>query len=172
MTYVKATLDGNYYLVRDLSDKLIAANMLAKIKQDIFNLVAYLDKNKEKFKEYDLYIDRLKNRIKNVNISENTGRGSDTSYSINKGDELVLCLRSKISYQFHDLNLIVYVMLHEISHIASPKYEEEYNNHGPLFKKIFNFMTTSAIDLGMYNKIDFDKQPMEYCGMHINKSIS
>lgn len=172
MTYIQSTIDSNYYLVRDLPDKLIAANMLANTKKNINRLVDYLYKNKDnKYSDYNKYIIRLKERINNVNISENNGRGTDTSYSINKGDELVLCLRSRVSYQFHDSNLIFYVVLHEISHIASPKYETEFNNHGPLFKKIFEFITTVATEKGLYNKIDFDAHPEEYCGIYINKSI-
>lgn len=172
MTYIQSTLDSNYYLVRDLPDKLNAANMLATTKKNINKLVEYLYQNRDtKYKEYSHYIERLKNRIENVNISENNGRGKDTSYSINKGDELVLCLRSRVSYKFHDKNLIFYVVLHEISHIASPKYEEEFNNHGPLFKKIFEFITTVATETGLYNQINFDGHPEEYCGIYINKSI-
>ena len=115
MTYIQSTIDSNYYLVRDLPDKLIAANMLANTKKNINKLVDYLYRNKDtKYSEYSQYITRLKDRINNVNISENNGRGTDTSYSINKGDELVLCLRSRVSYQFHDNNLIFYVVLHEI----------------------------------------------------------
>jgi hypothetical protein len=173
MTYVKSTIDNKYYLVRDLPDKLIACNMLAKIKENINKLILYLDENKDtKYKEYKIYIDRLKTRINNVNISENSGKGSDTSYSVNKGDELVLCLRSKINYnEFHNVNLIYYVVLHEISHIASPVYESEYNNHGPIFKKVFGFLTNIALELDLYHKIDFDKKPEEYCGIYINQSI-
>lgn len=173
MTYVKSTIDNKYYLVRDLSDKLIACNMLAKIKENINKLILYLDENKDtKYKEYKIYIDRLKTRINNVNISENSGKGSDTSYSVNKGDELVLCLRSKINYnEFHNVNLIYYVVLHEISHIASPVYESEYNNHGPIFKKVFGFLTNIALELDLYHKIDFDKKSEEYCGIYINQSI-
>ncbi len=170
MTYIQSTIDSNYYLVRDLPDKLIAANMLANTKKNINRLVDYLYKNIDtKYSDYSQYIKRLKDRINNVNISENNGRGKDTSYSINKGDELVLCLRSRVSYKFHDNNLIFYVVLHEISHIASPKYEPEFNNHGPLFKKIFEFITTIAIERGLYNKINFDSHPEEYCGIYINK---
>jgi len=173
MTYVKSTIDNKYYLVRDLPDKLIACNMLAKIKENINKLILYLDENKDtKYKEYKIYIDRLKTRINNVNISENSGKGSDTSYSVNKGDELVLCLRSKINYnEFHNVNIIYYVVLHEISHIASPVYESEYNNHGPIFKKVFSFLTNIALDLNLYHKIEFDKKPEEYCGIYINQSI-
>ena len=46
MTYVKSTIDNNFYRVRDLPDKQIAANMLAKIRINIINLVDYMDKNK------------------------------------------------------------------------------------------------------------------------------
>ena len=35
MTYVKSTIDNNYYLVRDLPDKLLAANMIAQIRLNI-----------------------------------------------------------------------------------------------------------------------------------------
>jgi len=173
MTYIKSTIDNKYYLVRDLPDKLIACNMLAKIKENINKLILYLDENKDtKYKEYKIYIDRLKTRINNVNISENLGKGSDTSYSVNKGDELVICLRSKTNYnEFHNLNLIYYVVLHEISHIASPVYEPEYNNHGPVFKKVFGFLTNIALELDLYQKIDFNKKPEEYCGIYINQSI-
>lgn len=173
MTYVKSDIDLKYYLVRDLPDKQIACNMLATIKKNIMIIIDYLLLNQtEKFKDYKLNIDRLKDRIYQVNISENSGHTSDTSYSINKGEELVLCLRSKINYNnFHDTNLIFYVVLHEISHIASPFYEPEYNGHGPEFKRVFKFLTMTAIDLGLYNKIDFNKKAEEYCGIHITDSI-
>ena len=173
MTYVKCDIDNNFYLVRDLPNKIIAVNMLGTIKKNINILVDYLDEHKDtKYKENKLYITRLKKRLYNINIVENTGIGRDTSYTINKGDELVLCLRSRVKYdEFHDINLIQYVVLHEISHVASPFYEPKYNNHGPIFKKIFQFITSVAIELGLYNKIEFNKQPAEYCGITINDSI-
>ena len=173
MTYVKSSIDNNFYRVRDLPDKQIAANMLAKIRINIINLVDYMDKNKDiKYKDYKENIDRLKNKIELVNFSENNGKGKETSYSVNKGDELVLCLRSKVDYdKFHDINIIYYVVLHEISHIASPFYEPEFKGHGPQFKRVFGFLTGIAIELNLYNKIDFNKKPEEYCGMYITDSI-
>ena len=105
-------------------------------------------------------------------MSENNGKGKETSYSVNKGDELVICLRSKVDYdKFHNINVIEYVVLHEISHIASPIYEENYNNHGPIFKKTFAFIANVASDAGYYKKIDFKNNPTEYCGIIINESI-
>lgn len=173
MTYVKSTIDNKYYRVRDLPDKLIAANMIAKIRQNILELVDYMYENKDdKYKEYKENIERLKERAHLVVMSENNGKGKDTSYSVNKGDELVICLRSKIDYdKFHDINIIEYVVLHEISHIASPVYEENHNNHGPIFKKTFAFIANVAIETGYYKKINFKENPEEYCGITINESI-
>jgi len=173
MIYIKSTIDNNFYRVRDLPDKQIAANMLATIRTNIIKFVDYMDANKDTlYKDYKENIIRLKSKIELVIFSENNGKGKDTSYSVNKGDELVLCLRSKVNYdKFHDTNIIYYVVLHEISHIASPSYEENHNNHGPIFKKIFSFITSVAIEQGYYKKIDFNKNPEEYCGITINDSI-
>jgi predicted metal-dependent hydrolase len=61
----------------------------------------------------------------------------------------------------------MYVVLHEISHVACPIYD----NHGPLFKKIFGFLTKIAINLGLYTKINFNENHTEYCGLMITDSI-
>ncbi len=173
MTYEKSDIDQKFYLVRDLPDKHIASNMLGTIKNNVLTLIKHLDENKDtEYKDYIEYINRLSDKIHDVTISENSGKGKDTSYSINKGDEIVLCLRSKINWnKFHDVNLIMYVILHEISHIASPTYEPEYHNHGPIFKHAFAFITTAAVKLGLYQKIDFNKKAEEYCGIYIGDSI-
>jgi predicted metal-dependent hydrolase len=168
MTYYKSDLDDQYYLVRDRIDKREAANYLANIKRRIKLLLKNLDDNKDKkYKEYKEYIDRLINSIDGVNISETPGFSNFTSYSVNKGEELVFCLRSKkYDNTFHNQNLMMYVVLHEIAHIACPEY-----GHGELFKKIFAFFTNVSMDLKLYKRIPFEKTPTEYCGLYITDSI-
>ena len=110
------------------------------------------------------------NQNNNQNISnegENNNKDNTTSYSVNKGEELVLCLRSKKDVnKFHDMNTLMYVILHEISHIACPEY-----NHTPLFKKIFAFFTEVAIKLNIYQRVNYSSNPVEYCGIYITDSI-
>ena len=90
-----------------------------------------------------------------------------TSYTTNKGEQIVFCIRSiDPLHTIHDLNLIMYVLLHELAHVACPEY-----NHTPLFKKIFRFICEEAIEMGIYVKIDFYTSPKYYCGMKINESI-
>ena len=165
--YVKSDLDKQYYLVRDLNDKQQASNILAKIKQNILGLTEYLKQNIGKYPEYRDYIEQLASRIKNVEVLESTEDSVYTSYSVNKGEQIVFCLRSRhIHNQIHKFNLLMYVVLHEMSHVACPEY-----GHTLLFKKIFAFITTIAIQLGLYSKIDFGQNAEEYCGLMITDSI-
>lgn len=174
MTYVISDIDKKPYLVRNNPDKQMAANTLGKIKQNFINLSKYLYQhiNDKEFEDYKIYIDRLHKRVHDIIIVESTHDSIYTSYSINKGEQIVFCLRSrKLLNQIHDINLMMYVCLHEISHVASPSYEPEYNNHGPIFKKVFSFMLEQAEKINIYKKINFKEHPEEYCGLVISDSI-
>lgn len=162
--YVKSYIDNQYYFVKNFDNKQQIADILASIKLKIKILIKWLqEENNEEFKSY---VNRLINKINNIEFEENLSNDNSTSYSVNKGEELVFCLKSKKTGQIHDINLIMYVVLHEIAHIMCPEY-----GHGPLFIKIFKYITEESIKLGIYKKIDFDNNPQEYCGMTINSSI-
>jgi len=170
MTYVKSDIDSKYYLVRSVPDKQQAANVLARLRNNVLMLADYLYKNRDQkeYSEYVQYIDRLYNKANSITIIESTQDSIYTSYSVNKGEQIVFCLRSRKNVNMlHDINLMMYVVLHEISHVACPIYD----NHGPLFKKIFAFITHAAIKIGLYTKINFGSQPEEYCGLMITDSI-
>lgn len=170
MTYVKSDIDNHFYLVRNVNDKKEACNVLAKLRQNIIYLsdTLYADINNPKNVKYSQYIKRLHDRARDIIILESTQDSIYTSYSINKGEQIVFCLRMRtLPNSLYDVNLMMYVVLHEISHVACPIYD----NHGPLFREIFNFMTLNAIDLGIYEKIDFKNSPVNYCGLMITDSI-
>ena len=166
--YIKSDIDNEFYLVRDLSNSQQASNMLARIKSNMLAISSHLEffKNK-KYKEYAKYINRLTNKLKHTIINEGGGDDVYTSYSINKGEQIIFCLRSKKDKNIiHDINLIMYVALHEMGHVACPEY-----GHTKLFKKIFAFLTQIAIEMNIYKKIEFKHNPMEYCGLTISDSI-
>jgi predicted metal-dependent hydrolase len=169
VVYVKSDIDNAYYLVRDKKDKQTTANILAKIKKNMFTLVKYLDKNKTTNEciEFKKYIIQLQNGLQNVVINESSENSVYTSYSVNKGEQLIFCLRSKTDKgKIHDMNLLMYVVLHEMAHVGCPEY-----GHGPLFKKIFSFLVKNAILINLYEKIDFNTTNREYCGLMITDSI-
>lgn len=170
MTYVMSDIDNSYYLVRDVSDKQEASNVLARLRQNAIKLSEYLYEHVEDddVKKYKQYVLRLKDKINDIIIVESTQDSIYTSYSVNKGEQIVFCLRSRKNFNnLHDINLMMYVVIHEISHVACPIYD----NHGPLFREIFNFLTLNAIKIGIYNKVEFNKYPAEYCGLMITESI-
>ena len=169
--YIKSNIDNQYYFVKNINDdsfngitKQQIADTLAIIKLKIKILIKWLQE--ENNKEFKPYLNRLINKINNIEFEENLLNNDSTSYSVNKGEELVFCLKSKKTGKLHDINLIMYVVLHEIAHIMCPEY-----GHGPLFIKIFKYITEESIKLGIYKKIDFENNPQEYCGMVINSSI-
>ena len=169
MTYFKSDIDNNYYLVRDVDDKQNAANMLAKLKKNMFlvNKFLYDNLNDQKFVSMYHAILQLNKNISRVVLCETGASEQNTSYTINKGDEVILCIRSKdLRSKIYDINLLMYVVLHEMAHIACDEF-----GHTEKFKKIFLFICDTAIKLKLYNKIDFYKYPQIYCGIIIKDSI-
>lgn len=163
---VRSDIDGHAYYVRNIQEAKTDANTLAILKRNILTLSNDLEHNKEKYKDFSTYIDKLYNGLKNSEFMETPENSSYTSYTINKGEKLIFCLRSKENGKIHDVNLLMYVVLHEMAHVACPVY-----GHGPLFKKIFAFLVARAIEMGLYKKIDFRNNPQEYCGITITNSI-
>lgn len=166
MIKLKSDVDNREYFVRELKDSRRAANIIGKLRQDLLKLIKYMETNIEKYKDYEEYINELHHKFDKVVLMENNGYGNNTSYSINKGEKIVFCLRSKITNELHDYNVIMYVALHEISHIACPEY-----GHTELFKKIFAFIAKIATEINIYEKQNFNMSPVEYCGITISESI-
>jgi hypothetical protein len=161
-----STIDNQEYFVRNLEDRSSAANTLAAIKNNIIELVTHLNNNISQYNSEKEYINNLFIRTKQINIMETPDDEKNTSYTINKGEKIVLCLRSKILNEIHDMNTIMYVVIHELAHVACPEY-----GHTPLFKKIFIFLLKEAKKIGIYTPIDYRKNPQDYCGMTINEYL-
>jgi len=142
--------------------------LLSLLTDNLFILKDYLVINIDNYPEYKEYINQLNiNFNKNNTIIYETDPNTNlTSYSVNKGEELAFCLNSKKTGELHDINLLMYVGIHEISHIACPDI-----GHGPLFKKIFRFFLEEAIKIKIYTKVDYNIHPVEYCGMTLSTSI-
>lgn len=91
--------------------------------------------------------------------------GIGTSYTINKGKRMYLCMRqSSDPRQIVDLNTMTFVILHELSHIGN------YSDwgHKDNFWSVFKFVLQNAVECQVYDIVDYNKQPIRYCGMMIN----
>jgi hypothetical protein len=161
-----ATFDNSKYWVRNLPDKTQAANTLAVIKNRMNKLVNYLQHNITKFPENMSYIKDLVKRTRVIYIMETPKDEKFTSYTINKGEKIVFCLRSKVLHTIHDINTIMYVVIHEMAHVACPEY-----GHTKLFKEIFKFLLIQSNKIGIYTVTNYQINPVDYCGMTINEYL-
>jgi len=158
-TTVKAS-DGREYTVQNLPDKKDAAEMLATIRSNLIRLVNYIKKYDEPpFK-------RLVANFNPDNLSENDVTASTTSYSENKGERIVVCMRQKAKpYKFIDMNTVMFVLTHELAHLMTSSY-----GHGPEFWTNFKKLLHEAIEAGVYEQVNYYKNPVNYCGMDITDS--
>ena len=156
------------YLVYNDDKKTQSAELLEIITNNMYKLKSSLFENKESFPDMKIYIIQLNNNLdKNRTlIYENDPTSNLTSFSVNKGEEIALCLKSKKTGFLHDINLMMYVTIHEMAHIACPEI-----GHGELFKKIFKFLCEQAIALNIYKYDDYQNNPIEYCGMVLSSNI-
>ena len=154
--------NGNEYLVRNLPDKVEAANKLGSISDSLKNLVDSLNENDDNKSEY---IKNLKESFNPEYITENIPGSIYVAYSVNKGEELSLCIRDKDTEEFIDDNTIIFVAIHELSHIMTPE-----TGHTPLFWDNMKYLLEQASSQGIYMPVDYSQSPVEYCGMDINST--
>ena len=166
LVYERATFDNGHYWVRNMSDKSQAANTLAVIKSNMNKLIDYLQKNINQFPEKMSCIKELVKRTRKIYIMETPKDEKFTSYTINKGEKIVFCLRSKVLHNIHDMNTIMYVVIHELSHVCCISY-----GHTQEFKDIFKFLLVQANKIGIYKIENYRKNPVSYCGMEINEYL-
>lgn len=160
--FVKSTINNQSYLVRNVRDAPQASNMLAQISMRLMDVVSSL------YKAYpnDARVKRLHRRYNPHNVSESAPNSTYTSYSVNKGEKIVFCLRSKDERQeLHDFNTITFVALHELAHLMT-----ESVGHTPEFWDNFRFILKHAADNGFYQRQNFRENPVKYCGTMITDS--
>lgn len=168
ISYIKSSIDNQYYLVRNEGNKQIAANFLAEIRNDLINLCLYISDNYKEYENVNIdEINRFFYRLHPDNIIEAPDDKENTSYCINKGEEIAICLRHKNdNNKLHIKNTIIYVILHELSHVMSVTI-----GHNDEFMTNFKFLLKAAIDAKIWKKINYSKYPVEYCGITINEYL-
>lgn len=166
-----------------------AADMMAKVHNQYKILLAHLHKkyipaektrevNNEKAGRIDVIattsdknirhekVEMLENRFRKDSLIESSplNRFGNTSYTEGKGNVLAICLRQKGKpHDFHDMNTITFVLVHELSHINNESY-----GHGPDFWRNFKWMLQESVEAGIYQPVNYAVQPINYCGLDIN----
>jgi len=178
--FTSQKVGSNKYKVYDkFSNKKDAAKLLDKINTNLLLLLVHLENKygNNKIYKYNKFdknrqdyisnaVGRLRKNYRPFNIQENipTFLNKDTSYTINKGEVFSLCLRYVDKKEkFHDFNTIMFVALHEFSHLFTKSY-----GHNTEFWTNFKFILYEAVDLNLYTPVNYRLHPAKYCGITIN----
>jgi|UniRef100_A0A6C0KZY5 hypothetical protein len=164
MALVQSTIDDKSYLVRNMKDKQQAADSLARIRGKLLRLMKFLEQS---FNDRPFVKQIIKNFDANPErFAESTPDAAYTSYSVNKGEKVYMCLRQRDEKEaIVDDNILIFVALHEMSHIGTVSigHTREFWNH-------FAWLLEKAEEVKIYQYQDFAAHPVEYCGVHITDS--
>ena len=158
--------DGRQYEMQNLPDKEKAVSLMAQIRADLDKL--YNHYKEEPAFASDPPVSRFLERYTPDVFIENDMQSKDTSYSENKGQRIVVCLRDKTKapqYPLIDKNTVMFVVLHEMAHLMTETIghtQEFWNN----FKRILG----DAVQIGIYTPVNYAQRPTPYCGMTIRDS--
>jgi hypothetical protein len=155
--------DGQQYEMQNLPGKEKAVALMANIRKRLVKLHEYYRDTPGVAQ--DPGAARFVSRFSTDVFVENDMNSSDTSYSENKGQKIVVCLRDKTKkpqYPLIDENTVMFVMLHEMAHLMT-----ETIGHTPEFWTNFKRMLHDAVQLGIYQPVNYAQQPTPYCGMTI-----
>jgi hypothetical protein len=164
MSLTQSTIDSEYYLVRNLPDKQDAADRLARVRAKILRLRKHLEQT-----HMDKpFVSQMINNFdcSSSRFSESTPDAQYTSYSVNKGEKIFMCLRQRNEREeLVNENIVLFVALHEMSHVGTASI-----GHTPEFWNHFAWVLKQAEQLKIYEYTDFAAHPVEYCGVHITDS--
>ena len=156
---IVSTIDNRDYKVQIKDDAQEAANLIAQVRMKLITLVDHM------YKTYpsNPKVIKLKNNFNPDVLKEGIDDPKYTTYTVNKGEEIVLCLRT--DGKLVDINVLTFVCIHELSHIGN-----ETIGHDEPFWDFFNELLLEAINIGVYIKYDYKAQNIKYCGMTITDS--
>ncbi len=164
ITEVRSTRDGNVYRVQNLPDKQEAAEHMANIREKLTKLIENYKSDPSAMADPRVKV--MVSRFNPENFSENDIHSDSTSYSENKGEKIVICIRDKAPpYKFADENTIMFVLLHEMAHLMTTTV-----GHTPEFWTNFKRILHDAVQCGIYTPVNYSKTPISYCGMTITDS--
>lgn len=166
-------LDGRCYKIVGNYDKdshIAASKKLAELNRIAIELIRYMRKKYLWEPNRDSYGKQLTlNLMENYNpdsVIENAPPDTvNTSYVEDKGIVFAMCLRERKSGKFkiHSDNILVFVLLHELTHLASKEF-----GHGDVFWHDFSIIIQNAAEAGLYTPVDYSKNPINYCGLDVN----
>lgn len=90
-------------------------------------------------------------------------KGNTLAYNTNKGESISICLFDNKNVP-NKINEMFYVILHELAHVMTDKYE--HNNE---FHECFEYLVTKAVSYKMYTRMNYKNNPKRFCDTYIDE---
>jgi len=169
MVYVKAK-SGRTFLVRNINEPDKSKELAADILDKVLNNLLLIKKEFETNIKYIKHpaIKRLKNNFKASSITESLPESEYTSYSLNKGEKISMCIRYKEGAnkdKFIDPNTIMFVAIHEMAHVMTKSI-----GHKEDFWQNMRIVLCIAQEKGIYRREDYKNNNKAYCGTEITST--
>ena len=148
------------YLVRNYNNPKIEKKVgseLHKLTMKIEKLIRHLRKNFYSDERFKRLVDSYKGNIQEIDL-KNEG---EVGYNVGKGEVIGLCMTKEGNLL--DVNTIMFVLLHELSHSMTIRYD-----HNERFWDNFEQVLNEALKIGIYTYEDFNSKPKMHCGMKIS----
>ena len=161
---VKSARDQRIYRVQNLADRQAASERMAEIRENLEKLVRHYRDDPATLGDPRVRV--LCERFNPENLCENDIDSDSTSYSENKGERIVVCLRDKAPpFALADTNTVMFVILHEMAHLMTTTV-----GHTPEFWTNFRRILQDASSIQIYTPVNYARTPTAYCGMTITDS--
>ena len=117
LTSIQCPTDGRKYMVKNDNNKYFKVKLLSKINEITLNI---LNKLKQSEHYNNKGVKKLCSTYNPNKLYENVDK-EYTSYSLNKGEEIRLCLvNPEDNSVIEDINTLLFVLIHELAHIMTP----------------------------------------------------
>jgi len=137
---------------------MMASKIPANINRNVLRLISSVDRSKDGSEDL---IDNYNPRA----LSETLPGSKYTSYSVNKGEKISICIRKEKDNTFIDDNTVLFVVIHELAHVMTKEV-----GHTPKFWDNMAYLLEQGEKIGIYIPEDYGENPVDYCGMEINST--
>ena len=164
MVYIKN--GGRSFLVRNVegkADNISKEKAAEKLNMVMDNLVKIKDHMVKNYPDHPA-TKRMYRNFSADSISESLPESEYTSYSLNKGEKIAMCIRNKKNNQFIDSNTIMFVAIHELAHVMT-----ESIGHKKEFWDNMTILLCEAKKIGAYKLKDYSAA-VPYCGTTITST--
>jgi len=159
----KSSITGRSYGIQEmLAGADGTADVIGQLDVFIRDFIKYLVANHPE----DKRTERIRRNAKLLRLEESPFDEGVSSFTLNKGELMSLCVREKTDGQaFHDYQTLLFVVIHELAHVGSVS-----TGHGTEFITNFKWLLERAAESGMYHPADYSQNPITYCGVKVTNN--